>query len=72
MYRGLKHFATFLKAPIQSSGQVTNETISKTPCPHRIPGVGLIEEVAYLLRSALQGLEVVAHLLVEIVRIFDG
>jgi len=52
--------------------RLTKQFISKAPYLRGIPQVGLIEEVAYLLRSALQGLQVVAHLLMEIVGAFEG
>gem|GEM_PF-4741243 len=63
----------FLEVDTHSSHHyITKQFISKAPYLRGIPQVGLIEEVAYLLRSALQGLQVVAHLLMEIVGAFEG
>ncbi|MGD0658962.1 MAG: hypothetical protein ABSD38_12925, partial [Syntrophorhabdales bacterium] len=50
------------KRLIKGQHYLTKQFISKAPYLRGIPQVGLIEEVAYLLRSALQGLQVVAHL----------
>ena len=70
--RGERYKSAGKRTKLTSLGIDTKQFISKAPYLRGIPQVGLIEEVAYLLRSALQGLQVVAHLLMEIVGAFEG